>query len=278
MNVPPIIIVAYNSKGVIADCILSIEDSLSEIGRFATLYLVDNDPSRSWETNQYVKKHISTNFLKIIFINSSANLGFSGGCLLAIKKFNLHKNVLLLNPDAYVSLDFFKVYLNDYKSINFDGNKLIGFSLLEGVGSETLSRNAGNMPELFNFSSGNRNVLKAGFTYHFKNGKSRYWLLAAALHVETNDSLIDLFDCDLFLTMEEPCIIKKMYSGLLFVSNARAYHAGGHSYENSFSETKFHRDALIKYISFFDFNFIELLKLILSLLKINIKMIFLKYL
>lgn len=90
-----IIIVGYNSKKHIDDCLTSIYKSTLQ--KFRVIFVDNNSSDRSIE---YLKK----NFPDVVAIESQKNLGFAGGNNLGIKKALELKTdyIFLLNPDTMV--------------------------------------------------------------------------------------------------------------------------------------------------------------------------------
>ncbi|HHG83350.1 MAG TPA: glycosyltransferase, partial [Bacteroidetes bacterium] len=88
-----IIIVNYNVKHFIEQCLLSVREAMKGID--GEVYVVDNN---SVDGSQEMLKE---KFPDVILIESKENLGFSRGNNLAIRK-AVGEYVLLLNPDTVV--------------------------------------------------------------------------------------------------------------------------------------------------------------------------------
>lgn len=91
-----IIIVSYNTKELLADCLDSISTSSKNIK--CEIFVVDNDSHDN--TAEFIKK----NYPWVKLIENKQNLGFSKANNLAIKK-AVGKYVLILNPDTKLMQD-----------------------------------------------------------------------------------------------------------------------------------------------------------------------------
>ncbi|MBX7093452.1 MAG: glycosyltransferase family 2 protein [Flavobacteriales bacterium] len=86
-----VVIVSYNVKSVLKDCLHSIADLPSGF----TIYVVDNASSDG------TAEMIQSEFPRVEFISSGANIGFSPANNLAMQK-GKGEYILLLNPDTIV--------------------------------------------------------------------------------------------------------------------------------------------------------------------------------
>lgn len=258
-----VVIVLYNSCSVLNRCLEALERAAQFSGLNVNVALVDNQFQTQWPN----LKSINSSFfksknLKLYPVYSPRNDGFGDGCRQGIE-FLGAESFLLLNPDAFVSVNFFNVLLSDINHIGCK-NYLIGFDLRSSIdGSRT--RNGGIMPESFAKS---QSVFLPGYRAEL-GVNCKVWPLAACLYVSTSIHPSKLFSDEFFLTMEEPVLVKRLSSGILFFSSALAVHDGGHSYSSSVAELTYHRDSLEIYSKLFKFNFLSSFKIYISLLKLN---------
>ncbi len=94
MNKLTIVIVNYNVKHYVEQCLLSLERALKEVD--ASVFVVDNHSSDG--SIAYLKPH----FPWVQFIESNHNLGFARANNIAIRQ-SESEYVLLLNPDTIVA-------------------------------------------------------------------------------------------------------------------------------------------------------------------------------
>lgn len=93
-----IVIVSYNTKDVLKQCINSIKSIIKSVDY--EIVIVDNNSTD--DTKKYLKK-IKNKKIKTIF--NKENLGFAAGNNIGIKK-SKSKYILLLNSDTYFKNDF----------------------------------------------------------------------------------------------------------------------------------------------------------------------------
>ena len=101
-----IIIVSYNTKELLEDCLKSVKTAINNLS--SEVFVVDNDSHDG--TSEAVKK----NFSWVKLISNDKNLGFSKANNQAIKKAK-GEYVLILNPDTKVSPDTFTLMLDFMK-------------------------------------------------------------------------------------------------------------------------------------------------------------------
>lgn len=94
-----IIIVSYNTKNLLADCIKSIKSTDNNLN--VEIFVVDNNSSDA--TAEYIKK----NFKQVNLIENKQNFGFSKANNQALK-IAKGKYVLILNPDTKLFKDTLK--------------------------------------------------------------------------------------------------------------------------------------------------------------------------
>ena len=254
-----VIIVLFNSKDVITRCLNALNDAACIADKQCKVYCVDNQPDALWPNLEF-----EDNFshLNVFPICADDNSGFSGGCKIAIDTYGINSEVLLLNPDAFVSHDFFLRLMPDIQKFHYVANLLVGTTAVSEV-EDIATRNAGKMPEAYTFR--NHSVISPDSVFE----DMRVWPLAACLYIKTDLRLSDLFEMPFFLTMEEPVLVKKM-AAIVYFSGATVVHEGGHSYASRVNEFEFHVESLSQYRNLFSFSFPERVKLFMSVLKLKL--------
>lgn len=112
-----IIIVNYNSKDVLLDCLRSIVQS--NFNFEYEVIIIDN------ASNDNLNE-IELEFFKFIFIHNADNVGFAAANNIGIK-LSKGKHILLLNPDTIVNNNSFQPmikYLDEYKDVAIVGCKI----------------------------------------------------------------------------------------------------------------------------------------------------------
>lgn len=103
-----IVIVNYNVKDFLFDCLKSIENSKTNFN-FETI-VVDNN------SNDFSVEYLKPQFPEVHFIKLESNLGFAKANNIGLEK-ALGKYILFLNPDTRVDTDTFQV-MKDYMDAN----------------------------------------------------------------------------------------------------------------------------------------------------------------
>jgi GT2 family glycosyltransferase len=112
-----IIIVNYNSKNVLQDCLSSLKKLDGEL--LFEVIIVDNASSESIKT-------VESDFSEFTFIYNSKNVGFAAANNIGIKKAK-GKYLLLLNPDTIVNENSFQPmidYLDNHNDVGIVGCKI----------------------------------------------------------------------------------------------------------------------------------------------------------
>ena len=112
-----IIIVNYNSKNVIRNCLLSLAKIKVDVE--LEVFIIDNDSSESI-------RDLEATFPLFNFIYNDKNLGFAAANNIGIKKAK-GKYILLLNPDTIVNENSFQPmisYLERYDDVGIVGCKI----------------------------------------------------------------------------------------------------------------------------------------------------------
>ena len=89
-----VIIVNYNSKLLIENCLLSVKKALENLS--GEIIVVDNN------SNDGSKEYLPTKFAGVKFIFNNVNLGFARACNQGFK-ISSGQYVLFLNPDTILS-------------------------------------------------------------------------------------------------------------------------------------------------------------------------------
>lgn len=119
-----IVIVNYNVKHFLEQCLLSVEKAIHQID--SEVFVVDN--SSVDESCQMIREK----FPWVKLIESKQNLGFSKGNNLALRKTN-GKYILLLNPDTIVETDTFSKCIDFMES--HDETGALGVKMIDGKGN-----------------------------------------------------------------------------------------------------------------------------------------------
>lgn len=254
-----VILVLYNSEQVINRCLRALSQAAQNADILCNVYCVDNQPDLSWP-NLNFQQHFP--HLKMFLIRSDSNSGFSGGCRVAIEQYNLADSLLLLNPDAFMTPDFFVMLERDIRKFDGFEDVLIGTRAVSEDGVSP-TRNAGKMPEVYAYA--NYSIITPGSVFY----DMRIWPLAACLYIKSTKKFTDLFDMPFFLTMEEPALVRSM-SPVVAFSAATVIHEGGHSYDSLINELQFHAESLDQYQKLFFFSFSGRLKLMAAITKLRL--------
>lgn len=113
-----IIIINYNSRKVLEDCLNSIIQSKFDFSY--EVLIIDNNSSERIE-------QLESEFPKFTFIFNKINSGFASGNNIGIKR-STGRNILLLNPDTIVnegSFDSMITYLDSHEDVGVVGCKII---------------------------------------------------------------------------------------------------------------------------------------------------------
>ena len=114
-----IVIVAYNSKEILVQCLNSIKEYLSNEIKHEII-IVDNNSTEELKLS---------NFNKITIIRNEKNLGYSKAINIGVKK-TTGKYVLILNPDVYFTSNAIYemfLYLKKNNNIGVIGCKVLDF-------------------------------------------------------------------------------------------------------------------------------------------------------
>jgi len=114
-----IIIVNYNVKDFLEQCLLSIRKSIKNLS--VETFVVDNNSTDG--SIEYLKPLFS----EVKFIQTGKNLGFGRANNIAIKKSN-GKYILILNPDTILSEDTLEKmysYMNSHPEVGIAGCKVL---------------------------------------------------------------------------------------------------------------------------------------------------------
>jgi GT2 family glycosyltransferase len=115
-----ILIVSWNCKRMLADCLDSLRDQLSSYRH--EIIVVDNASSDG--TSEMIRR----NYPDVVFLESGANLGFARGNNLALAVTH-GKYIFLINPDVVVVSDCFRSmlqYLEEHREVGMMGPQIVG--------------------------------------------------------------------------------------------------------------------------------------------------------
>jgi len=101
-----IIIVTYNSKSIIADCLLSIS-KFNDIGDKLEVIIVDNNSNDQKEVYEIIQHYKD---LPIVWITNPDNNGYGAGNNLGVQKATA-PYILIMNPDVKLVMPVFKKLL-----------------------------------------------------------------------------------------------------------------------------------------------------------------------
>ncbi|HKP32546.1 MAG TPA: glycosyltransferase family 2 protein [Chitinophagaceae bacterium] len=121
-----VIIVSYNVKFFLEQCLSSVERAIRVLSDAAEVIVVDNASSDS------SVKFLEPNFPNVIFIQNSENVGFAKANNQALK-IARGEFILFLNPDTIISEDCFINTIDFFKDHPEAG--AVGVKMLEGKGS-----------------------------------------------------------------------------------------------------------------------------------------------
>ncbi len=123
-----VIIVNYNVKEYLEQCLLSVRISLKDIKH--EIFVIDNCSGDG--SARFIKK----NFPEVNLIENRINLGFSRANNIALKKAK-GEYITLLNPDTIVKEDTFRIIIDAFDELEDAG--MIGCKVLNPDGSLQLS-------------------------------------------------------------------------------------------------------------------------------------------
>src|SRR5680860_306037 len=111
-----IIIVSYNTKNFVPDCLTSIHKTIKK--NTFEVFIVDNasTDNSSEDTEKFIKQK---GYKNMFVLKSKINLGFSKANNLGVKK-SKGRYVLFLNPDTVIheeTIDFLIDYMNQNKDV-----------------------------------------------------------------------------------------------------------------------------------------------------------------
>jgi len=111
-----IIIVSYNTRDLITECLDSIKNTAKKISY--EIFVIDNDSSD--DSVDVIKKYVKEDSSKkVFFVENNKNLGFSAANNKAMKEAK-GRYILFLNPDTVVrtnTLDFMAEYMDKNKDV-----------------------------------------------------------------------------------------------------------------------------------------------------------------
>lgn len=248
MNFVSIIIVNYNTKDLLAQCLNSIYEKTKGID--FEIIVVDNDSHDGSE------ELVRNNFQKVVFIQSGANIGFGRANNLGIKKakgeyvFLLNSDTILLNNAVRLLYDYMivnpKVGVCGGNLYDVNENPTISFSQL--------------MPNLVNdidsFFGGiySKIIYSRNIVFNYSNEAMNIDGYVSGADMMIKKRVLDevgLFDSDFFMYYEETELtwrIKKAGYKIISVPYARIIHLEGAS--ETIKENTLRRMIKSKYLYF----------------------------
>lgn len=214
-----IVIVNYNGKHYLKDCIDSIEKYCANLS--FEIIIVDNNSSDG--SQEFIRKK----YPKIILFAKSENLGFGKANNLGVKYAKGHQ-ILLLNNDTILMNDLKPVF-NELKKTDVG---IVGINMLNGEKKYTAC--VGKFPRPFDLLKlSNLNETRKEFTTgNFK--KNIYevnWISGSFMMLKKEDwNLVNGFDEDFFMYVEDVDLCKRMNNlgkKIIFLSNLSYIHFVG---------------------------------------------------
>lgn len=235
MNDLAVVILNYNTKKIILDCLRSIFDKKwkHSIG----VWVVDN-ASKDGSCEAIKEK-----FPQVILIRNRKNLGFSGGNNIALKKAcKKVDKVFILNSDTQVKEGSLDELINFSKKTDFD---LLSCRLLNPDGS--FQPNAGDLPHftsVFTWITGLDDFLGRVFplpSFHqrqkqyYKDGNEVGWVSGTSMFIKKQVfEEIGFFDENIFMYGEDVDFCwraKKAGFKIGWTDQAEIIHLGGASFD-----------------------------------------------
>ncbi len=130
-----IIIVNYNVKLLLEQCLRSVQAAIHELKQPAEVIVIDNN-----STDDSID-HISTKFPQFKYIINKENRGFAKACNQGIAV-SRGKFILFLNPDTMVLEDCFKKCINVFEANERTG--ALGVRMINGAGKYLPESKRGN--------------------------------------------------------------------------------------------------------------------------------------
>lgn len=213
-----IVIVAYNSKDTLLNCLDSIE-KYNDIGSDLDIIIVDNFINSDMTSKTFINYDLKIKYIR------SINKGFGAGNNIGVA--NSESDVILfLNPDTILVEPIFKDIV---LQINNIPNLIYAFSLLD----KNMKRNNSYsflydsffLFQIFSFFQAIN--LKSFFKIPFVNKYIWPWGAAFALS-KISFYEAGCFDKNIFLCNEEQDLIKRIPHRLIYLSNKHIIHLEGH--------------------------------------------------
>ena len=194
-----IIIVNYNGKHYLKDCINSIILHCSSISY--EIIIVDNNSSDG------SIEYLQSNFPQVRLLTKTENLGFGKANNIGVKN-SIGENILLLNNDTILLQDISPVI----EVVKRNEVGTVGAKMLNGKKKYTSS--VGKFPTSFSLLKlANMNETRLEFlTGDFKENEYKVdWISGSFMMIERQDwDLIDGFDEDFFMYVEDVDFCKKL--------------------------------------------------------------------
>lgn len=224
-----IVIVSYNTKKITADCLESINRSLTNSKIKYEIVMIDND---SWDGSQELLETLSKDGQNhLVYRQTGKNLGFGKGNNLGVK-IAQGQYVLLLNSDTIVlnrSIEkLYNFYLKNESQVHFLGAKLLNHDLT----AQPSAARFFTLPVIFASL-----LLKGDYWGLTRSSPSHFsqvdWISGACiLTTKKFYQRLGGFDKDIFMYMEEVDLLyraKKLGLNTFIYPEAKIIHLGSAS-------------------------------------------------
>jgi GT2 family glycosyltransferase len=235
-----IVIVSYNSKKNLENCIESIYKKIGSSVDWE-IVVVNND-----RNEELSKARINLDKVKIV--DHKKNVGFGAGVNLGVSYAD-GNFLLFLNPDANIVSDEFEKVLKE-----FDNDKEIGI-----VGVRILSKknekqqwSAGREISFYDLIRNNLRISRSAKIWNSSEKKECDWVTGTALFIKKDFfNQLKGFDDDFFMYFEDMDLCKRtraLGKKVLFCPDYKICHGGGGSYDDWLLQKKHYYDSMEKYL------------------------------
>jgi len=236
-----IVIVSYNSKENLENCIESIYDKIGDFIDWEVV-IVNNDKKENLSK-------MKVDFTKIKIINHKKNVGFGAGMNLGIKN-SKGEFLLILNPDTEIKTDNIDQIIK-----RFESEKMIGI-----IGGGILNRNgekqewsAGKEISFYDLVRNNMGISRSSKIWNSSNEIECDWVAGTVLFIKKSlfEKLNGFDDTNFFMYFEDMDLCKrarKLGKAVFFYPKFKVYHGNGDSYEDQRLQKKHYYDSMENYL------------------------------